>query len=238
MASEITYQRLNPSIAREANFSPVWQPRRASALGGDVRIKRQSRPYWEGDYSGAQLNEAQKDNLLGMIWRNAGMVKPILVPVPTFCEIGIITDHSDGEPIVTPAPLCVGDGDTMSVQLQKRLMVDGYEEEFFYYDVKFPYFDYPAQFGQARTIAGPVPFDMLQEITIYENGEPMVEDDFIVGKTTGIVTLPTIEDAVYTVTGGFYILMLMPNKIPMRKLAGGLYEVSEGITLQEPYGGF
>lgn len=239
MPELLTYQRLNTSTIPEAAFTPVWQPRRASSLGSDVRIKRQSRPYWKADLSGVTMNEKQKNDLLGMIYRNGGMTKPILVSVPPFCEIGTKTgfDNED-EDIVTPAPLCIGDGGDMLVQLRKRLLVTGFEQEFIYHDVKYPHYDYPLQESIGRTIAGPIPWNPLRDVMVFENGTPLPGVRFDVQKETGLVTVfDTILGANYTVTGGFYLLMLLPNEIPMTAKGGGLWEIKSGVSLVEPYGG-
>jgi hypothetical protein len=232
------YQRFPTQIVPESNHSPEWQPLRADSPGASARKRMQSRPYWSSDLSNCLCDERQKDILLGMIVRNMGMVRPVLMFVPIFCEIGTVEDYDDnGEPLVEPAFLGAAGPGMRSFQIRKRLLVPGYEHEYYYYTVTKPHFKYPMRYGLGRTIRGTVEYNPLREFTVYDaNHIPLDTDYWMVDRNTGIVTVTDDYDGALYCDGGFYILMLMPNKIPMMP-EGYHYKIQQGISLMEPPGG-
>lgn len=229
------YQRFPSAIIPESAHSPRWMGNRVSASGADARIRRQSRPYWVSDLSNCVCSERLKDTLTAILWRNGG-VRPVLNHIPSFCELGeIVGQDFNGEPIVEPVILGVGNGAPKTYQLKKRLLVPGYEAEEFYYTVTKPNHGYPPLEGLGKTLAGPVPFSPLPPLQILADGNPIAWNQIQIDRNTGQFT--TSAPGVIGAVGGFYILQLLPAEIPMKGIGNGFYKIESGIRMEEPFGG-
>lgn len=234
------YQRFNDSIVPAAAHYPRVQNQRRSAPGADVRIKRQSRPYWVTELSGLKLNERQKNHLLAIYWRNQN-IRPVLMRISIFCEIGDFGGRDAlGDPIIIPMQIGVGDGTPKNFQLRTRFLVEGYESEELYFVVKHPEWQYPPMLGIAETIGGPVPWKPMNDVQIYANGVPLAPGAFTVNRDTGMVS--TSASGAISATGGFYVPMLLPSDgIPIGQdpeVRHGSYIISDGVRLEEPAGGY
>lgn len=235
------FQRFNDAIVPASASSFSWRSNeRASSQvdgGADARIKRQSRPYWVTDLSGLRLNQDQSDELQAMLWRNGGSGRPVLMRIAIFCEIGtIVGRETNGYPIVTPAFLGTGTGTLQQFQLRKRLLVAGYESEQHYFNVTKPHIDYPDMKAIGSTLAGPIAWAPMPEITVYDDGVELSRTFWTVDRNTGVVEVTAT--GTLTVSGGFYIPMLLPDEIPTGYDEGarGLLVIKSGVRLEEPPG--
>lgn len=231
------YQRFPSQIVPESAHSPRWQGLRTSAYGADVRVRMQSRPYFVSDLSGCLCTDKIKEYIFAMLWRNGGSGLPVLNVVSPFCEIGIIAGRANtGETIVQPQVLGNTSGGR-TFQLKKRLLVPGYESEEVYYTVTKPNYNYPPLEGLGATKAGVVSVQLLDELKLYANGVPLASGLWACNRDTGLVTVAGSVNGSIGATGGFYILMLLPNEIPMKHKGNGIWEISSNVRLEEPFGG-
>lgn len=232
------YDRFNDSIVPVANYSVLWRGIRGTAPNMDARVRRQSRPYWRAGLQGCKLNEPQKEELLYLIWRSKG-VKPVLCRVPMFCEIGSPTTARDeqGYIISTPSLIGVGDGTEDVYQLRKPIINLNRPDENFYYDVIYPHTgEYPTQKNVSANDWTPLsPLQLWR----FSGGVwlPLASNLWSVDRNTGLATATVTGNL--GATGGFYILMLLPDDIqfgndPEHR---GIYQITNGVELYEPPGG-
>lgn len=236
MPTEGTLPRFNSSEIPDGAYSLTWNGnQRDSSPGRDARISRQSRPYWQCDLSDLLLNETQKNDLNAMTVRQKGQWSPVLMRVPEFCEIGQSTTADYlGNAIVTPEVLGTCTAPGQSFQIRKRYLLSGYEGEYYWYNVLKPEWDYPDLYQIGSTISGPIPWRPMKPVSVYADGVLLVPFvDFTVNREVGVVTSQVT--GALTVSGGFYVQMLLPNRIP-KTPENGLYRVSSGITMDEPAG--
>lgn len=238
MSEHDLYDRFNDSIVPSANFAFLWRPLRSPSNNADARVRRQSRPYFMASLQGCLVSEAQKEELLYLIWRSRG-VRPVLCRIPMFCEIGRLTTERDPQGHFIPEPIVIGTGDGTEDEYQLRKEISGVlrDDEPFYYDVTFPH---TAEYGTQKNISdqnwrplNPVQLWRKEAGVWYE----LASDLWSVDRSTGAVSATVLGEL--GATGGFYVLMLLPEPI---LFAGdsehrGLYVITNEVSLAEPPGG-